>query len=225
MKKWLWLPAAVLLIGMLFPGSSPAGDDWELWFYAPVSYKVSKEVKVDLTGIFKWKNDMKDYYYRSYLLGGYYTVAPWLDLGLHSWYKETRKTVDDDWAGSDTLVGRVNFSYKLTDWCVLKEQNRIEFNFSDDRFKLRMKPVVDFPLSRLGLKGIKLFVDNEFFFAFDYPDNLDTYSENRASIGLDAKVIDPFGVAVAYRNVGTKSASTDHWNFKNVLVTYAKLAF
>lgn len=226
MKKFaISLAAGFLLFCALGAGWSPAGDDWELWLYTPVSYKVTKEVKVDLTGIFKWKNDMEDFYYRSYLLGGYYSVTPWLDLGVHSWYKETRKTIQDDWGASNTMVGRINFNYKLTDWCVLKEQNRLEFDFSKDRWKLRMKPVVEFPLTRLGLSWLKVFVDNEFFFAFDYPDDLDIYSENRVTTGLAAKVVDPFGISVAYRNVGKKSATTDQWDFTNVLALYAKLAF
>lgn len=79
-----------------------AGDDWQWWLYTPVSFKPVKEVKVDATGMFRWKNDMKDYYYRGVITGGYYSVTSWMDLGVSYWYKETRKSTDADWVYTNT---------------------------------------------------------------------------------------------------------------------------
>ncbi|MFH1038118.1 MAG: DUF2490 domain-containing protein [PVC group bacterium] len=202
-----------------------AGDDWEWWLYTPVSCKVTKEVKLDVTGMFRWKNDMKDYYYRSVIASGYYSLLPWMDVGASYWYKESRKSKDTDWVYTNTYVGRINFKYSPAGWVTLKEANRIEYDNALYRWLLRVKPIAEFPLVWLGLKPVKLFVDNEFFFAFDYPDDRDTFSENRVTAGVDAEIAGPVGVSVAYRNVGKKSASTGNWDFANVLVTYAKLTF
>ncbi len=214
------------LAGLVIPGGKArAGDDWEWWLYTPVGAKITKEVKADVTGMFRWKNDMKDYYYRSVIASAYYSLLPWMEVGASYWYKESRKTKDDPWSYVNTYIARLNFKYSPTDWLTLKEANRLEYDNAIYRWKLRAKPVAEFPLSWLGLKQIKLFVDNEFFFAFDYPNDLDTFSENRASIGVDAAILGPVGASVAYRNVGKKSASTGNWDFANVLATYAKLSF
>ncbi len=226
MRK-LFLTGASLLAFSLFQpaGRAVAGDDWEWWLYTPASCRPAQEVKIDVTGMFRWKNDMKDYFYRSVISGGYYTPLPWLNLGAHYWYKESRSTTKSDWVYTNTLVGQVNLTYKLTRWLTLKESNRIEYDNLIYRWKLRVKPGVEFPLAALGLKPVKLYLDNEFFFAFDYEDDRDTYSENRLTAGVNVKIKEPLAVAVAYRNVGKKSASTDKWSYTNVLATYAKLAF
>lgn len=226
MKRFLIGAVVLIAAGGLLPARRvSAEDDWEWWVYAPVSCRVTPAVKADVTGMFRWKNDMKDFYYRSCLVGGYCTLTSWLDLGGHYWFKETRKTNRDDWVETSTFLVRANFKYKAADWCVLKEANRLEYDTRIDRWQLRLKPAVEFPLVWLGLPGIKLFADNEFFFAFDYQDDRDTFSENRVSVGVDADVVGPFGITVAYRNVGKKSASTGDWDYADILVTYAKLAF
>jgi len=226
MKRIFLTGTALLALWFFLPAERVAGaDDWQLWLYTPASCRPVKDVKIDATGMFRWKNDMKDYFYRGVITGGYYSLLPWMDLGAHYWYKETRKTTKSDWVYTNTLVGRVNFKYKLTGWLTLKESNRIEYDNRIYRWKLRVKPGLEFPLAALGLKPVKLYLDNEFFFAFDYEDDRDTYSENRLTAGVNVKIKEPLAVALAYRNVAKKSASTDRWSCTNVLATYAKLAF
>ncbi len=217
--------ALIAALSLLPVSRAIAGDDWQWWMYVPVSYKPGNEVKVDVTGLFRWKNDMKDFYYRGFLAGGYYTVLPWFDVGAHYWFKEIRPTVQSPWYETNTFLVRANFKYKLAEWWWVMEANRLEYDIKIDRWKLRIKPKAVFPLAWLGLSPISIFLDNEFFFAFDYPYDIDVYSENRATIGINAKVVGPFGASVAYRNVGRKSPATGDWNFTNVLATYVKLAF
>ncbi len=226
MKKWVIAVAVWCLACLIRPvADGYSKDDWQWWVYTPVSYKITPEVKADVTGLFRWKNDMEDFYYRGCLVGGYYSLTPWLSLGGHYWFKETRSSTQTPWVETNTFLVRADFKYRPVEWCVLQEANRLEYDTRIDRWKLRVKPKAVFPLDWLGLKGIGLFIDNEFFFAFDYQDDRDFYSENRATIGINAKVIGPLALAAAYRNVGKKSAATGNWDFTNVLATYAKLAF
>jgi hypothetical protein len=226
MRKSIWV-IALLSIASLWPGGKPAAakDDWEWWLYTPASFKPASNVKLDVQGMFRWKNDMKDYYYRGVIAGGSYSVLPWLSLGGHFWYKEVRKDKHADWVYTDTYVGNLDFQYKAADWLVLKENNRLEYDNNTYKWTLRVKPRLDFPLAWLGLKPVTLYVDNEFFFKFAYPDDRDTFSESRFTVAADVKIVGPFGATIAYRNVGKKSASTDSWDFTNVLATSAKLSF
>lgn len=222
-----------ILVGVVLAAASlclpvektEAGDDWQWWLYTPVSFKPTEEIKADVTGMFRWKNDMKDYFYRGVISGAYYSVTSWMDLGAHYWYKETRTSTDTPWVYTNVYVGRINFKYKPAHWIALKEYNRIEYNNHIYRWTFRIKPRVEFPLGWMGLKPVKLYLDNELYFNFDFQDNRDTYSENRFTVAVDVKIAGPVGATVAYRNVGKKSSATDSWNFTNVLVTYAKLAF
>ncbi len=217
---------ALLAAAAAWPaGRAAADDDWEWWIETPVSVKLTPNLKADVTGLFRFKNDMEDFYYRSFLVGGYYTLTSWMEAGGHYWYKESRKSLPDAWADADVAVARVNFKYSPDSWVILKENNRLEFDFSLDRFLLRLKPVAEFPLQWAGLDPVRLFLDNEFFLAFDYADDRSTYSENRATAGAEVAVAGPASVIVAYRNVGKKSATTGSWSFANVLVTSLKLAF
>lgn len=219
------LTAVALLAALTCLPAARAGDDWEWWLYTPVSYKMAGDVKLDVQGMFRWKNDMKDYYYRGVIAGGSYALCPWVSVGAHFWYKETRKDKHADWVYTDTYVGNLDFQYKAADWLVFKENNRIEYNNNIHKWTLRLKPRVDFPLAGLGLKPVTIYIDNEFFLNFDFEDGRDTFSESRFTAAADVKILGPVGITVAYRNVGKKSAATDSWDFTNVLVTSAKLSF
>lgn len=228
MREWIWtavVATAVAILAGPLVSAALADDDWEWWIETPVSVKLAPDLKADVTGLFRFKNDMEDFYYRSFLVGGYYTLTSWMEVGGHYWYKESRKSMQDEWVDADVAVARANFKYSPESWIVLRENNRLEFDFSLDRFLLRLKPVAEFPLGWAGLDPVKLFLDNEFFLAFDYADDRSTYSENRATAGAEVKVAGPASVIVAYRNVGKKASATGSWSFANVLVTSLKLAF
>ncbi len=224
MKKRL-LIGAILAAALAVMPSARAGDDWEWWQYFPAGFKPARDIKLDIEGIFRWKNDMKDIFYRSMIAGGSYSLGPWVSVGAHFWYKEVRKDKGSPWVYTDAYVGNLDFQYRAADWLVLKENNRIEYDNEVYRWTLRAKPRLDFPLAWLGLKPVTIYLENEFFFKFDYDDGRDTYSENRTTAGANVNVLGPFGITVAYRNVGKKSAATDSWDFANVLVTSAKLSF
>ena len=223
MRKIL-LAAGVLLTILAILPAAKAGDDWEWWFTTPVSYKLDQDVKVDAEGLFRWKNDMKDIYYRSGIAGGSYSLCPWVSVGAHFWYKEVRKAKGSPWVYTDTYVGNLDFQHQAADWLVLKENNRIEYDNEIYKWTLRVKPRLDFPLVWLGLKPVTLFLEDELFFKFETPGQ-DTFSENRVTAGATAKVLGPFGVTVAYRNVGKKAAYDQEWSYTNVLVTSARLSF
>ena len=225
MKKWLWLMAAVLSVGLLPVERAAAKDDWEWWIETPVTVKITPEVKGEIIGLFRFKNDMEDFYYRSFIVGPYYSFTPWLEAGAQYWYKESRKSLQDDWVDASIAVARLNFKFSPDSWITLKENNRLEFDFSIDRFTLRLKPIAEFPLNWMSLSAVKLFIDNEFFLTFDYADDRDTFSENRATVGAEVKIMGPVSLIAGYRNRGVKSASDDSWSFTNILLTQLKLSF
>ncbi|MCX6348984.1 MAG: DUF2490 domain-containing protein [Candidatus Aureabacteria bacterium] len=228
MRKWIWSAAlaavAAVIYGPLVPAAR-AGDDWEWWIETPVSVKLNSNVKADIPGLCRFMNDMKDFYYRSFIVGGYYSLASWMEAGGHYWYKESRKSLQDEWVDANIAVARLNFKYSPASWLALKENNRLEFDFSIDRFTLRLKPIAEFPLGWAGLDPVKLFLDNEFFLTFDFPDDRSTFSENRATVGAEVQIAGPAAVILGYRNVGKKSAADGSWTFANVLLTSIKLAF
>ncbi len=226
MKQSILL-AGALVAAYCLAGSGPAAakDDWEWWFTTPVSYRPTPEIRLNVEGLFRWKNDLKDIYYRSAITGGTYSLLPGIAVGGHFWYKEVRKDKDSPWVYTDTYVGNLDFQYQAADWLVLRENNRIEYDNTRYKWTLRVRPRLDFPLARLGLKPLIFYTENEFFFNFDFEDGRDTFSENRATIGANLQVLGPFGVTAAYRNVGKKSASTGSWDFTNVLFTSVRLSF
>ncbi|MDP8235713.1 MAG: DUF2490 domain-containing protein [Candidatus Erginobacter occultus] len=224
MRKQLLIASALAAFLVCQPAAE-AKDDWEWWLYTPVSYKMAGDVKLDAQGMFRWKNDMKDYFYRGVIVGGSYSLCPWVSVGGHFWYKEVRKDKSSPWVYTDTYVGNLNFQYQAADWLVFKENNRIEYNNENYKWTLRVKPRVDFPLAWLGLKPLTLYVDNEFFFKFDLDDERDTFSENRFTVAADVKIAGPLGATVAYRSVAKQASSTGDWSNTNVLVTSAKLSF
>ena len=224
MRKCL-ITAAVLVAVLASLTAARAGDDWEWWLYTPVSYKMVGDVKLDAQGMFRWKNDMKDYYYRGVIAGGSYALCPFVSVGAHFWYKEVRKDKESPWVYTDTYVGNLDFQYKAAGWLVLRENNRIEYDNEIYKWTLRVKPRVDFPLAGLGLKPVSLYVDNEFFFKFDLGDERDTFSENRFTVAADVKIAGPFGATVGYRSVAKQDSKTGDWGNTNVLVTSGKLSF
>jgi len=224
MRKQLLIASTLAAFLVSLPAAE-AKDDWEWWLYTPVSYKMAGDVKLDAQGMFRWKNDMKDYYYRGVIAGGSYALCPYVSVGAHFWYKEVRKDKSSPWVYTDTYVGNLDFQYKAADWLVFKENNRIEYNNENYKWTLRVKPRVDFPLAWLGLKPLTLYVDNEFFFKFELDDERDTFSENRFTVAADVKIAGPLGATVAYRSVAKQSSSTGDWGNTNVLVTSAKLSF
>ncbi len=224
MSKRLLIAAALAAALAVLPAAE-AKDDWEWWFTTPVSYQPVSGVRLNAEGMFRWKNDMKDYYYRGVITGGTYSVLPWVTVGGHFWYKEVRRDTNSPWVYTDTYVANLNFQYRAADWLVLRENNRLEYDNEIYRWTLRMRPRLDFPLARWGLKPVTLFLENEFFFKFDFADGRDTFSENRTTAGANIAVAGPFGVTAAYRSRALKPVSTGSWNNTNVLVTSARLSF
>ncbi len=225
-RQTTWL-LAVLAAGGLGSMVAPAqaGDDWEWWLYTPVSYRMAGEVRLDAQGMFRWKNDMKDYYYRGMIAGGSYAWRFWVSLGAHFWYKETRKSERSDWKCYDIYVGNLDFKCQAVTGVFLKEYNRIEYDNSSYKWTLRAKPRIEFSLSTLGLEPVTLYIDNEFFFKFDLDDERDIFSENRFTVAAAVKIREPFGITIAYRSVAKQSSDTGDWANANVLVTSAQLSF
>ena len=225
-RPMIWLLIALtvaILVGMVRPAR--AGDDWEWWLYTPLVHRMAGNVKLDAQGMFRWKNDMKDYYYRGVIAGGSYSLTSWVYLGAHFWYKETRKDERSNWKYYDIYVVNLDFNYQPGSGFSLKEYNRIEYDNALYKWTLRAKPRVEYSLSALGLKPVTFYLDNEFFFKFDLDDERDTFSENRFTAAAAVKIIESFRVTVAYRSVAKQDSATGDWGNTNVLVTSTQLSF
>lgn len=205
----------LVLVSLLTLTSPAWAADWEYWSQYGIKVPINKKVALDLNPQFRFREDMREYYYQKTFIGPAVKVNNYFDAAVYYAFitKETNGTWQDDHV--PTLDGIPKWEFLALKF---SDRNRLEYSFDKAIWKYRNLFKVAKSIE-LGNCRISPFISDEIFYDF-YSGEL---NENRFSAGGSIGFAGNLGLSVSYMLRNKKE--TDGWSDTNVLVTSLQFSF
>lgn len=216
----------LILTPILFlTGPAHASDDVQYWQRLTLKTWQSGPWNLSTTGEFRQTEDLEDatYFQVTERLG--YRLADWIESGIAYTYlsQEIQVRGGEEFKEQHRLELEANPKWKLAEWVELKNRNRVEFRWIEDRgsdnSRFRQLWELVFPLK--GLAPWKaVYTNTELFYDF----NRERIVEYRTSpIGLDLKLSDQVGLKVFYMIQSTRG--TNDWAGNQIIGSHITLSW
>ncbi|MFQ6031298.1 MAG: DUF2490 domain-containing protein [Candidatus Zixiibacteriota bacterium] len=189
-----------------------ADQDWEYWSKYSFEISCSKKVGFGLQPEFRFKDDLKEYYYSKTYLGLFYKASRFIKVkGYYAYKTKEDKT---GWRETDLLYLDPIFKFNLQD-IGLSNRFRLEYDFGKKELVYRNRLKVE----KNFYKSITFFIKEEAFYSF----LSDRLEENRFSVGSSVKVLNKTRFSGEYM-LNSKKVNPG-WQTANVLATSLSFLF
>lgn len=200
---------SVSLFAMTLPTLS-ADADWQLWNVEGIDIKLSPNVVCRLEEGFRYRNDLKEFYYQYSDPGMTIRLAPWLRAGgvfrlgftksANTWLWELRPYV---FINPHHRYCGFTFDHRL----------RIEWEHQENTenyWRFRYRPMISRNITVFSVP-----VNVYGYYEMYYSTNLDEITQHRYHLGLNARVITGLKLNLYFMHLTSENSSG--WTDKNIV--------